>query len=374
MAGYRCLKAYDIDPTAVATYNHNLAPWRATVADLASDFLDSLAMRPDVVIAGPPCQGFSTIGRRDPDDLRNHLLLAPVDLAIRLKARTLFLENVRGAICGVQSRYWTEATRRLERNGYSTATLDVAAAGAGLPQIRRRVVLVAARRSFHPPPPVSLGNARPLRSILDLPRGLANHHPKRLDPTSRTGQIAVRIGRGQKLSNVRSGARHVHTWEIPEVFGPVSARERELLECLIVLRRRCRVRSFGDADPVSYERLRANFGSSTPTLVDSLLRKGYIRNRGADLFDLRRTFNGKFHRLDPDRPAHSVLTQFCDPTHFLHPFYDRGFTTREAARLQGFPDSFQFHGSTQQQATQIGNAMPPSVALELARWMKSELL
>lgn len=374
MAGYRCVHAYDIDPAAVATYNHNIGADLATVADLGGDFLRSVTVRADVVIAGPPCQGFSTVGRRDPNDVRNHLLLKPVDLAIRLRAPVLLLENVRGALFGRHVRYWKRAIERLEHHGYRTVTLQVAAGAAGLPQIRRRAVLVAARRTFGPPPWISLDKARPLRSILDLPSGIDNHVRRFLDPSSRAGQIASRIGPGQKLSNVRNGPDSVHSWDIPDVFGHVSSQERAFLERLVLLRRRYRVRTLGDADPVPFATLQEYFGTATHTLLDSLLHKEYVRYCGANCYDLRRTFNGKFRRLHPDRPAHSVLTQFCDPRHFLHPWESRGFTVREAARLQGFPDTFRFLGSPQQQSTQIGNAVPPPLAAMLATWIREQLL
>lgn len=373
-AGYHCLHAYDIDAASITTYNYNFGPSAATVADLSGDFLSSITVRPDVVIAGPPCQGFSTIGRRDPEDARNHLLLTPVDLALRLKARALLVENVCGVLSGTHARYWNAAIRQLTSAGYVAATLHVAAANAGLPQIRRRVVLVAARCSFNLPTWLASRRELPLRSILDVPEYSANHHPEPLDPASRTGRIAAHVGLGQKLSNARNGVSSVHTWDIPDVFGVVSAQEKEFLEHLLFLRRRRRVRTVGDADPVPYSVLRARFASATGRLVDSLIKKDYVRRCGPSLYDLRRTFNGKFRRLHPDRPAHSVLTQFCDPRHFLYPFADRGFTVREAARLQGFPDSFRFLGSPNQQARQVGNAVPAPLAAALARWIRTELL
>ncbi len=371
--GYDCLRAYDISETCVATYNHNLRP-TATIADLDADDPAMLNGRPDVVIAGPPCQGFSTIGLRDPDDSRNALLLKPVQMALAARARVLLLENVRGVLSGAHRAYWQEALLRLHRGGYTTATLTVAAAAAGLPQLRRRVVLVAARGGFNPPTARDPERPVPLRLVLDVPAASANHDPRRLDPTSRTGLIAARIGRGQKLSNVRSGPRAVHTWDIPSVFGCVSGPERELLETVLLLRRRSRRRSSGDADPVPYSTLKEHFRTATSSLVRNLVAKGYLRRVGTTDYDLRYTFNGKFRRLDPDRPAHSVLTKFCDPTHFLHPFENRAFTVREAARLQGFPDAFRFLGSPRQQAIQVGNAVPPPVATRLARWVLTELL
>ena len=373
IAGYRCLGAYDVDTAAVDTYNHNFPSEQASVADLSGDYLNNLHCHADAVVAGPPCQGFSTIGRRDPTDARNCLLLKPVDFAIASKAKVLVVENVPGALSGTHSTYWNEALTRLRKSGYTAATLYLAAMTAGLAQIRRRIVLVASRRSFNPPA-AGGQNPPPLRSVLQIPPGAPNHVLKYLDPTSRAGRIASRIRPGQKLSNVRKGSASVHTWDIPDVFGRVTPGERQFLQTLLVLRRRRRMRPVGDADPVSYADLRSIFGTETPHLLDALMRKNYVRKAPNHRYDLTHTFNGKFRRLHPEQPAHCVLTKFCDPSHFLHPFQMRGFTIREAARLQGFPDTFRFLGSPRQQAVQVGNAVPVPVAADLATWIRAELL
>jgi DNA (cytosine-5)-methyltransferase 1 len=88
---------------------------------------------------------------------------------------------------------------------------------------------------------------------------------------------------------------------------------------------------------------------------------------------LTHTFNGKYRRLDLDRPTHCVLTRFCDPTYFLHPVEHRPFTVREAARIQGFSDSFLFAGSAIAQARQIGNAVPPALAQAVAESLRTQL-
>ena len=232
---------------------------------------------------------------------------------------------------------------RLRRHGYTTATLEVAALWAHLPQIRRRVVLVAGRGGFNPPAPSHPTRPKPLRSVLSISSGVSNHDPRQLDPASRAARIAAHIGLGQKLSNVRNASTSIHTWDIPEVFGNVTLSERGLLQDLLLLRRRHRVRTFGDADPVPYSILKSRFGSSTSLLLTSLLEKRYLRQMGPDHYDLRATFNGKFRRLHPDEPAHCVLTKFCDPSHFLHPFDRRGFTVPRSrppagiSRLLPFP-------------------------------------
>lgn len=368
------MAAYDLDPAAISTFIHNLPSSGATVADLSGDYLDSLDLRPDAVVAGPPCQGFSPIGPNRSRDIRNELLLKPVDFAIAVKARVLLIENVRGVLSRRHASRWQEALSRLRKNGYTTATLQVAAVRNGLAQIRRRVVLVAARRGFNPPSQSTPTISQPLRSILTVPRNLTNHDPQPLDPTSRAARIAAHISPGQKLSNVRNGATSIHTWDIPEVFGPTTKLERRVLQALLVLRRRHRRRPFGDADPVPFSTLTSEFGTSTKRLLMSLIEKRYVRRVLPDCYDLRGTFNGKFRRLDPNQPALCVLSTFCDPRHFLHPFETRGFTIREAARLQGFPDSFRFLGSIRQQAVQVGNAVPPPVAHMLAAWMRDHLL
>ena len=219
-AGYQCLAAYDIDPTSVATYNQNLHPYCATIADLRNVHPHSMPTEPDVIVAGPPCQGFSTVGRRDLADYRNGLLLTSVHIAIATKAKAVVIENVPGALSGAHARYWTQATATLEHHGYNTATIMLHATTVGLPQLRRRAVLVAARNAFNAIPPIATSLPLPLRSVLSIPAGIANHQPCPLPPSSRSGRIASRIRPGQKLSNVRRGLASVHTWDIPDVFGP----------------------------------------------------------------------------------------------------------------------------------------------------------
>ena len=81
---------------------------------------------------------------------------------------------------------------------------------------------------------------------------------------------------------------------------------------------------------------------------------------------MKRTFNGKYFRLHPNAPAPTVHTKFGDPRYFLHPLEDRGFSVREAARLQGFPDSFHLPIEVTRAFRQIGNAVPPPLAQAVA--------
>src|SRR5207302_303230 len=121
-------------------------------------------------------------------------------------------------------------------------------------------------------------------------------------------------------------------------------------------------------DPVSERHLRTELGYSVSSLLKRLIDKGYVRRVGRR-YDLSHTFNGKFRRLSLDLPSLTVDTRFGNPRYFLHPTQQRGFTVREAARIQGFPDSFVFSGSESSQFRLIGNAVPPPLARGLASFV-----
>lgn len=373
-AGFRALGAFDINASAVDTYNLNL-PSKATVTDLSAWSASTEGLpRADLVLAGPPCQGFSTVGKRNHQDARNRLLLKPIELAIATRARAVLVENVPGALAGSHASYWNTAVSCLRQAGFTTETIIVNSRCVGLPQTRRRAILVGIRGKK------SLGSwcasavEQPsIESVLPVPEGTANHAPHPLCAESRAGKIAIRIRPGQKLCNVRAGASAVHTWNIPEVFGETSEREKEVLGAVLRLRRRNRQRCWGDADPVKKAEVVELFGRKAESLIRSLLRKNYLRYAGDESIDLTHTFNGKFRRLALTVPTNCVITKFCEPSYFLHPLEQRAFTVREAARLQGFPDNFVFLGPERSQAAQVGNAVPPPLARRIAEWLMEML-
>jgi DNA (cytosine-5)-methyltransferase 1 len=295
-------------------------------------------------------------------------------VAIALGAKLMLLENVPGALAGSASR-WKTAEALLRKSGYQCRTISIDAGLAGLPQRRKRILLIA-RRGDRKIPEWRIASPLvvPLDDVLGVRSGTANHSPQVLRQNTRPFKIATHIRPGQKLCNVRLSPACVHTWEIPEVFGAVSRDERGFLEQMLRLRRQERRRDWGDADPVHWVRVRSAAGPNWKTLAESLLGKGYVRRLPGGFYDLRHTFNGKFRRLLPDQPTNCVLTKFCQPEYFLHPHEQRSFTVREAARVQGFRDDFRFFGPERAQARQVGNAVPPPMAQLFAKWMLDEVL
>jgi DNA (cytosine-5)-methyltransferase 1 len=374
-AGFKCCGAFDIDPVAVEVHRKNLAS-PAQLCDLSNGELSVNSFKNiDVLVAGPPCQGFSTVGKRTLDDPRNHLLVRAGEIALIMKPLVFVVENVTGVISGKHKQYWDSLEQMMRMGGYKTKDLCCNAEKIGLAQTRKRRVLIAWRvnKDMNIELPET-GEGMTLRRALEgLNEGMPDHDTRELPPDSRHAMIARKIKPGQKLCNVRGGSAAVHTWDIPEVFGKTTKDERAVLEALLKLRRRIRVREFGDADPVSARALVSELGGPVKDLLQSLEIKGYVRHVG-EKYDLTNTFNGTFRRLQWDKPSPTVHTQFGNPRYFLHPEENRGLTVREAARIQGFPDSFVFLGNEQDQYRLVGNAVPPPMAYYLAAIVRDIIL
>ena len=368
-AGYKSLGAFDIDPLALDNLHGNMGTpiyrWDLSQETLPPDFRGS----PDVVLSGSPCQGFSTMGKRDVHDHRNSLLLSGARIALSLKPKVFIAENVPGVVAGKHKMYWEQLADITKRAGYHTKQVKVNAQDFGVPQSRIRMLLFAWRGTgdFGELPKAS---SQPLGDALKFCRGLKNHDVDPLPKGSKEYMIASRIKQGQKLSNVRGGFRSVHTWDIPEVFGQVTKLERWVLTEMILLRRRNRVRDFGDADPIRQKLLESMFGKR---VIKSLLKKCYLRrSRGG--IDIAGVFNGGFRRLSLGHPSYTVDTRFGLAKYFLHPRQNRGMTVREAARIQGFPDDFVFTGARAEQYKMVGNAVPPPMSYHLAHFIYNRLL
>jgi DNA (cytosine-5)-methyltransferase 1 len=185
-----------------------------------------------------------------------------------------------------------------------------------------------------------------------------------------------RIGQGQKLCNVRHAESSVYTWEIPEVFGHTTERERTILETISRHRRHKRYGSIPNGNPLpgdEIERLAGLTGIGAE--LGSLLAKGFLKEIDEidGKYDLKGAMfcSGLFKRPRWEDPSPTVLTNFYNPRYFLHPLEDRPFTLRECARLQSFPDDFHFldpAGAVDLIGGYrlVGNAVPPLVSRAFA--------
>jgi DNA (cytosine-5)-methyltransferase 1 len=368
-AGISAGAAYDSSRAAILTYDANL-PSTGRQADLARFAPDDAC---DVLLAGAPCQGFSTVGKHLPDDPRNALLARVGDIALRLLPKVIVVENVPAALSARNGRLWRALEDRLRLGGYNTITMTLIGEESGLAQRRRRLFMLCWRGMNETRVEIERVEAPSLRAVLAGAEALSDHVANYPLASSAEARIARRIQPGQKLCNVRSSLNAVPTWAIPEVFGSTSNTEREVLEAVSKLRRRDRRRNYGDGDPVEPSRLDIHVGRQTGRDVMRLVDAGYLRMIDGAV-ELRQTYNGKYRRLSWDDLAPTVDTHYGRMTLFMHPEQNRGLSAREAARIQGFPDAYVLAGKARDHFAIIGNAVPPPMAARLATFIREALL
>ena len=323
---YEPVLAVEHDNAAARTYKANFG---ATVIDTDIRLVDPAIYPPaDLVLGGPPCQGFSPLGRdRDPSSRAalNSLWTHYLDAIATIRPLGFVVENVPQFLTSpsfAELRHRMVTDSALSQYRYSYSVLN--AADYGVPQRRRRAILCAVRGVDVPwPPPPTHGAAagiahRTVRDAIgDLPA-----HPTSDVPVTRGGVQDLHIRRHPRSTSLE---RYRAIPEGGNRFDLQAARP--------------------DLTPACW----ANKPSGTTDVMG---------------------------RLWWDRPAVTIRTEFFKPEkgRFLHPTQHRPITHREAARLQTFPDSFTFEGTKVEIARQIGNAVPPLLAERIAIHMSESIL
>lgn len=339
--GFAAISAVEWELRAAATYAANFGERHVHWGDIA-EFRD--VPKADVVIGGPPCQGFSNLGSRDPDDPRNRLWREYVRVVLAADPEIFVLENVERFSKSLEFELlMTELTvGKLKRwSWYQAAVLN--AADFGVPQRRLRTILIASR----------VGQ-------IELPR-----------PThSKDG-----VGGLPKWTTVESAISHLPRWpehsslpamksnffdeEVPGVFKMTDLH----------VKRNPNARSLARYDCVPP-------GGGRFDLPRDLLPPCWA-NKPTGTTDV-------MGRMRWDQPSLTIRTEFFKPEkgQYLHPAWDpldpdervnRPITHQEAALLQTFPPEFEWCGSKLEIARWIGNAVPPRLAEALARVVADRL-
>lgn len=309
MAGHKCLLGVDMDKDAIASFNANHKHAQGILTDIAklsAAHLKKLlgAQKIDMVVGGPPCQGFSTVGRGDAKDERNHLFKQFVRIVKITEPKVVLFENVTGILAKKNEGTLAQIFRAFERLGYNMDAQVLSADDFGVASSRRRTIIMGVKAgvpSF--PTPTSLRK----RSV---------------------AQVFEELSRQAHLEN--------HQLDKAQLSNKL---DRKRLECLPP---GAGIRY--QKDELAYLPKRLRFG------VDwSKISEGRFRQT-------------KLQRLGLDRPAPTILTS---RTMYYHPTQARYLTVREAASLQSFPLEFVFQGSVTAQFRQIGNSVPPLLAKAL---------
>ena len=363
-AGLELLLGVDLHEHYGATHEANL-PGRFLRGDLRgvdSEKLMALAgVTPgelDVMFAGPPCQGFSMIGQRVVWDERNNLFAEVLRLARDVKPRAVVIENVPGLLTLAGGAYLRAILAGLTDAGYVPAVAELLAAQYGAPQMRWRVVVVAWRADLDIDP--GYGFPAPSHGRTSIGALLPN-------VTISQADLAGFVTAREALADLPAIAAGEQT----DVYvgPPTTECQREMRAGLTTeLTNHYAAR----LSPQNLERIRRLApGQDWRDLPHELLPPGMQRA-------LRKDHTRRYRRMTWEGVPRSVITRFRDPKsgEYTHPDQDRTLSIREAARLQGFPDRFQFLGDRTSQYEQVGNAVPVplarAVAAEVARCLNGQ--
>lgn len=327
-AGYDIVVGCDNDSDALNTFELNHKGAIALDADLSDqktiDRIKELAggKNIDVVIAGPPCQGFSVTGPRNFDDPRNKLYLAVIALVKQYKPKGFIIENVPGMATMYKGQVKDEILKRFREMGYNIEARILCAADYGVPQMRRRLIFMGIRKDIgeprFPEPVLDKAHYVTLRDAID-------DLPARTDGDFGTeDDVYDKPPRTDYERKMRGDCTVLH--------NHIATRHKDFVKEVIA-----QVPEGGN-----YKDLPPGVGTS-------------------------RKFHMAWTRLDGNAPARTVDTGHRNIFHYE---YNRVPTVRENARMQSFPDDFVFTGSRTHQDRQVGNAVPPLLGYYLGMALK----
>lgn len=330
-AGYELVHAVEVDEDAKKTFSSNRDGITASeiTGDIRNIESDDIAKEVgtesvDLVAGGPPCQGFSEVVSPDGSDERNHLFTHFIDWVDKLNPKAALFENVRGMENTADGKFLTAVRESFDNIGYNVTTRVVTSSDFGVPQHRRRLVVLAYKQ-----PQL----AYPLEGF-------------ELDPVETPG---VMDGISD-LPNVAPGEKVAEYDQTPETVIQEDLR--------------------GDNKSLtSHEAARH---SKEMVEMISHIPDGGNRTAIPDELQPSSGYHNSYSRLDSDEPAVAITSNMSKPSsaRCIHPFEDRGLTPREGARLQTFPDEYEFHGGLVARRQQIGNAVPPYLAESLGYYLK----
>lgn len=344
MAGYQSVLASDIDENCKLTYTLNFPDVPFICKDISNITQEEITQYTkdksiDVIIGGPPCQGFSLANKRrdcNNTDPRNQLFYQYLKVLTWIRPRAFVFENVKGLLSMQQGATIKEIIKVFANVGYTVDYKVLKASDFGVPQIRERVIIIGIRNDLNmsplfplplDTPPISVDDA-----ISDLP--------------------PIQAGEGKEIEQYTT--------------PPLNDYQRLMRQDSTVI--------YNHIAMKHTKRLidRFNAIKQGQSLIDVWETHGSVK-RGNPSEKSTIKFSQNNQRVFGDKPAPTIAASF--QSNFIHPHLNRNFTAREGARLQSFPDTFIFCGFRTKmswekglsQYQQIGNAVPPLLAYAIAK-------
>ena len=336
-AGYDVVLGVDFDEAALKTFKENHGTAEAMKLDLFNhdnidvivDYLEKRDIKLDVLVGGPPCQGFSIAGPRDMNDKRNSLYLAMVKLADRLKPQAVVLENVPGML---QTNGGIGAKRIIEdfkEIGYVMTPKLLYAPDYGIPQIRKRVFFVGLRDGD---------------SEFEFPEAIVD----------KQHYVTCEDAIGDLPSLQTDAGEIIYGDEIQDyTMAPANEYQKRMRR--------------------NSQKVKNHIGSVP---IEKTKKMIALVPEGKNYKALPEEYQGiyKYHealtRYHSKKPSNTINTGHRSHFHYK---WNRIPTVRESARLQSFPDDFIFYGNKSQQYRQVGNAVPPMLGQVVAEQLKQYL-
>ncbi|MDU8884868.1 DNA cytosine methyltransferase [Yeosuana sp. MJ-SS3] len=351
-AGYNTLLASDIDENCKKTFTQNFPEVPFICGDLSNlkkeDFQDHITSQVDVIIGGPPCQGFSLANKKRnkvTEDPRNNLFFEFVKTINWYNPQAFVMENVKGLLSMKSGQVIKQIIDEFENAGdygYQVRYEVLKASDFGVPQSRERVIIIGFRKD--------------LELIPEFPNKKYTEEVNVNQAISDLPIIEACEGEEVQEYNLKpqNAYQEFMRKNSDKVYNHIAMRHTKRL----------------------IERFKAI--KNGKGLLDVWETHGAVQ-RGNPLKKSTIKFSQNNQRLHGDKPAPTIAASF--QSNFIHPQLDRNFTAREGARLQSFPDDFVFKGMRTKmswekglsQYQQIGNAVPPLLAYEIGLKIRSLL-
>lgn len=340
--GYTVKKAVEIDSSIANTYKMNHPEVEVVVDDIKNIDQSGIFQKgdADVIIGGPPCQGFSMAGSRIRegfiDDPRNYLFKHYFNVVKTVKPKAFVMENVKGIMTMQDGKIFEEILRifsdsdLLEGHPYYLHYKVVKSVDFGIPQKRERVIIVGTLNS-------------------DINFDMIWENTKQ--------EILEDYPHFFDLVTVEDAIGNLgYTTESGEIVAPSPSTEYQ--------------RFLAGKDKMLKNHTQTKHSSIA---VDRMSRVSNGENYTALEEEINSVHSGAYGRLCWNEQAPTITTRFDTPAggRFIHPNENRTLSPREAARIQSFPDDFVFYGNKTSICKQIGNAVPPKISYFLARLIRN---
>lgn len=329
-AGFESVLAVDIWKDAVKTYNFNRGKEIAIEKDLReldSDYIHDLQEKHTNIvgiIGGPPCQGYSIVGKREIDDERNFLYLEYFRMVSVINPKFFVIENVKGLLHMNGGLFVEDIYKRFGELGYRISHKLLRASDYGIPQKRERVFFVGIRNDISEEEFVF---PKPLGTLVTTSDALSD------------------------LPSLDNRQTYEDTYEYPvEALNEYQAFMRKNSEYI-------------------HNHHHTNHSEKTVEIVSMVPDGGDIRDLPPEYWSVRK-YNAAFKRMDSQLPAATVDTGHRNYFHYQE---NRIPTVRENCRIQSFPDDFIIQGPKTNQYKQVGNAVPPLLSYHIANEIKKHI-